>query len=189
VIKLKKGPVAELKEEFEKCQDDLKVNTDNYLRALADFENFRRRKEKEIEEFRCFANENLLSELIPVLENFDRALAHIEATENYESLKKGIDIAYRQLLNVLDKFGLKEFSCLGQEFDPKTAEAVSFVETNDKPQNTITHELNKGYLYQNRVIRPAKVIISKPVSQEAESQEDKTNPDGCKKESESCSPD
>lgn len=182
---LKKGPVTQLKEDFEKCQNELKSHRDNYLIALADFENFRRRKEKEIEEFRCFANENLLCEIIPVLENFDRALAHIEVSDNYESLKKGIDIAYRQLLNVLNKFGLKEFSCLGQEFNPKTCEAVSFIESNDKPQNTIVNELCKGYLYQNRVIRPARVIVCKSVSPKSDNQELKTNPDGCKKESES----
>lgn len=182
VINLKKGPVTKLKQDFEKCQQELKIHKENYLRALADFENFRRRKEKEIEEFRCFANENLLSEIIPVLENFDRALAHIETTENYESLKKGIDIAYRQLLSVLDKFGLKEYSCLGQEFDPKTCEAISFIETADKPENTIMHELNKGYQYQNRVIRPARVIVAKQIAQESKSQEDKHIPDSCTKE-------
>ncbi|MBS4015529.1 MAG: nucleotide exchange factor GrpE [Candidatus Latescibacteria bacterium] len=185
VINLKKGPVTQLKRDFDKCQQELKTHKENYLLALADFENFRKRKDKEMEEFRCFANENLLGELIPVLENFDRALAHIETTENYQSLKKGIDIAYRQLLNVLDKFGLKEFSCLNQEFDPKTAEAVSFIETNDKPENTIVNELNKGYEYQNRVIRPARVIVSKPVSQKSESQELNSGADGCKKESDS----
>jgi molecular chaperone GrpE len=177
VIKLKKGPVTQLKEDLEKTKQESKSHKEEYLRALAEFENFRKRKEREIDEFRSFANINLLTELIPVLENFDRALTHIETTNNYESLKKGIDIAYRQLLNVLEKFGLKEFSCLGQEFDPKTCEAVSFIATNDQPENTVIQELGKGYLYQNRVIRPAKAIVAKPISQDKEIQEEKSNSD------------
>lgn len=180
----KKGPVTQLKEDAEKLRSEVKVNYDNYLRALAEFENFRRRKEREIEEFRSFANENLMEELIPVLENFDRALAHSEASNNCESLAKGIEIAYRQLLSVLEKFGLKEFSCLNQEFDPKTCEAVSFSETDDKPKNTIVQELSKGYQYQDRVIRPSRVIVSKPVPQPAESQdvkEEKVHPEESEK--------
>ncbi len=161
MIKLKKGPVTQLKEDLEKAKQESKSHREEYLRALAEFENFRKRKEREIDEFRCFANINLLTELIPVLENFDRALTHIEKTDNYESLKKGIDIAYRQLLNVLDKFGLKEFSCIGQEFDPKTCEAISFIPTNDQPENTVVQELGKGYIYQDKVIRPARVIVAK----------------------------
>jgi molecular chaperone GrpE len=173
--KEKKGPVTLLKEESEKLRSDSKTHYENYLRSLAEFENFRRRKEREMVEFRSFANENLMNELIPVLDNFDRALSHADTKDNTESLQKGIEIAFRQLKGVLEKFGLKEFSCLGQEFDPKTCEAVSFIETNDKPKNTVVNELSKGYLYQNRVIRPARVIIAKPVSQETDSHKEKSN--------------
>lgn len=161
MIRLKKGPVTQLKEDFEKLKIEAKTHYENYLRALADFENFRRRKEREIEEFRSFANENLMNELIPVLNNFDRALSHSDTSHNVENLQKGFEIAYRQLQTVLEKFSLKEYSCLGQEFDPKTAEAISFIETDEKPKNTIMAELSKGYMYQNRVIRPARVIVSK----------------------------
>lgn len=164
MIKLKKGPVTELKESLEKTKAELKTHYENYLRAVAEFENFRRRKDKEIEEFRCFANESLMLELIPVLENFERALAHKDGNGNTESLKNGLEIVYRQMKNTLTKFGLKEYSCLGQEFDPKTCEAISFVETDEKPKNVIVQELSKGYEYQNRVIQPAKVIVAKPTA-------------------------
>jgi len=174
VIRLKKGPVTQLKEDFEKLKNESKTHYENYLRALADFENFRRRKEREIEDFRMFANENLLNEIIPVLENFDRALTVKDVDEKCESIKKGVDIAYRQLKSVLEKFGLKEFSCVGQEFDPKTCEAISFIETNDKPKNTVVDELSKGYLYQNRVIRPARVIVAKPSLQHTDNQQEKS---------------
>jgi len=170
VIKLKKGPVTELKESLEKTKAEVKTHYENYLRALAEFENFRRRKEKEIEEFRCFANENLMFELIPVLENFERALAYKDVTKDSESLKNGLEIAYRQMKTTLAKFGLKEYSCLGQEFDPKTCEAISFIETEENPKNVIVQELSKGYEYQNRVIQPARVIVTKPKSEKDLSQ-------------------
>jgi molecular chaperone GrpE len=182
---LRKGPVTKLKEDVAKLQNDCKTYQDNYLRALADFENFRRRTQKELEDFRKFANENLLAELIPVIENFERAFSLEKNTEDNESHIKGIEIAYRQLISVLEKFGLKMYSCLGQEFDPKTCEAVSFIETNDSPKHTIIKELEKGYLYQDRVIRPARVIVAKPISQPSENQEQTSSTDEQKKESES----
>ncbi|MEO0076967.1 MAG: nucleotide exchange factor GrpE [candidate division WOR-3 bacterium] len=161
---MKKGPVTQLKEEFEKVKAEAKANFENYLRAVAEFENFRKRKEKEFEEFRCYANENLMIELIPILENFERALAHAnnDNENNLNNLKTGLEIVYRQLKATLAKFGLNEFSCLGQEFDPKTCEAVGFVETDEKPANTVIEQINKGYSYQNKVIQPARVIIAKP---------------------------
>lgn len=167
MINLKKGPVTQLKEDFQKCQAELKSYQENYLRALADFDNYRRRKEKEMEEYKCFANEQLLCELIPILENFQLAFDHLNNTvnnsndSNYQNLKKGIEIAYRQLVNTLEKFGLKEYSCLGKQFDPKIAEAVGFEEDNTNPPNTIIKELNKGYMLENRVLKPARVIVGK----------------------------
>jgi molecular chaperone GrpE len=172
MTKLKKGPVTELKLEAEKLRSEAKNHNDEYLRSLAEFENFRRRKEREIEEFRTFANENLMSEIIPVLDNLERAIAHKDAVENSENLQKGFEIAYRQMKQVLEKFGLKEFSCLGKEFDPKTCEAISFIETNEQPINTVVQELSKGYMYQDRVIRPARVIVAKP---SAKADANKTN--------------
>lgn len=164
MIRLKKGPVTELKTELEKIKTEAKANYENYLRAVAEFENFRRRKDKEIEEFRCYANENLMLELIPVLENFERALAHKDITKDSENLQNGLEIAYRQMKTTLAKFGLKEYSCLGKEFDPKTCEAISFIETEENPKNVIVQELSKGYEYQNRVIQPARVIVAKPLA-------------------------
>lgn len=163
----KKGPVTELKEKLETLSAEAKSHYENYLRLLAEFENFRKRKEREFDEFRLYANENLMTELIPVLENFDRALAckDLALNNNADSLQKGLEIVYRQLKNILEKFGLKEYSMLGQEFNPKTCEAISFIETNDKPANSVIEEIGKGYLYYDKVIRPAKVIVAKPLSQ------------------------
>ncbi len=174
MTKIKKGPVTELKLEAEKLRSEVKNHKDEYMRSLAEFENFRRRKEREIQEFRTFANENLMSEIIPVLDNLERAIAHKDAVENNENLQKGFEIAYRQMKQVLEKFGLKEFSCLGKEFDPKTCEAISFIETDEQPKNTVVQELTKGYQYQDRVIRPARVIVAKPKSEKDLSKDETT---------------
>ncbi|MEO0072948.1 MAG: nucleotide exchange factor GrpE [candidate division WOR-3 bacterium] len=168
----RKGPVTELKENYHKLTEELRICKEALLRALADFENFRKRKEREFCEFREYANENLLSELIPALENFDRAFSFAKLSSENNNLLKGIEIAYRQLQGVLEKFGLKEYSCLDQTFDPKLAEVVGCLENNDLPENTVIEELNKGYQYRDKILRPAKVIVSKKSNKEPKSPEE-----------------
>ncbi|MCS7258272.1 MAG: nucleotide exchange factor GrpE [candidate division WOR-3 bacterium] len=157
----KKGPVTELKENYQKLLCELKTCKDTLLRALADFENYRKRKEKEFCEFQEYANENLLSELIPALENFERAFSFAKLSNPNDNLLKGIEIAYRQLQGVLEKFGLKEYSCLDQPYDPKLAEVVGCVENPEKPNNIVIEELNRGYQYRDKILRPARVIVTK----------------------------
>ncbi len=134
---------------------------DSYLRLLAEFDNFRKRKEKEV----LIAKELILKEffidIIPVLENFNRALFHSQLDNNFQSLKKGLEIIYNQLKSILEKYGLKEYSLLGKDFDPKYAEAVGYVETDKVPPDKIVEEVGKGYLYRDYVLKPAQVIVSK----------------------------
>lgn len=180
----KKGPVTQLKEELARMKQEAKNYYDKYLRAVAEFDNYRKRTQKENEEFREFAQASLLLDLVPVLENFNRALSHIEIGINNVSGKnslspettpsvqaepnwlKGVKIIYSQLKNVLAKYGFQEYSCLGEEFDPKRCEAVNFIETNEKPPNIVFEEIGKGYMLKGKVLRPALVIVSKPKSTE-----------------------
>jgi molecular chaperone GrpE len=176
----KKGPVTQLKEEYEKLQTELKMYQDTLLRTLADYENFRKRKDKEISEFRSFAHANLLLELLPVLDNFERAFSYIKKSSNENNnLLKGLEIAYRQLLEVLSKFGLKEFSCINQLYDPKLAEVIGCIEKCDVPENTVVEEINKGYYYRDRILRPARVIVAKlPQKQTSESNQEVLKKEG-----------
>jgi molecular chaperone GrpE len=195
----KKGPVTQLKEELEKTKQEAKVNYDNYLRAVAEFDNYRKRKEKEFEEFKEYAQASLLLDLVPVLENFDRALSHIESGElittmekddNNESQSalgesdnrsnqlnsnwlKGVKIIYNQIKDILAKYGFQEYSCLGEEFDPKKCEAINYIETDEKPPNIVFEEVGKGYMLKGRVLRPSLVIVSKPKSTQAQADQDK----------------
>ena len=131
-----------------------------YLRALADLDNYRKRKEEEFEQFKEYANEGLLIELLPVLDNFDRALSSTDDKEK-DNFYKGVEIILRQLKEVLEKRGLKGYSSVNKEFDPKFHEALGYKETDEKPPNTIIEEVAKGYLLKDRVLRPAKVIVAK----------------------------
>lgn len=173
-----------MKEELEKTKQEAKANYDKYLRAVAEFDNYRKRIQKETEEFKEYAQASLLLDLVPVLENFDRALSHVEfiidSPETKEENAKvpeptwllGIKIIYNQIKDILNKYGFQEYSCLGQEFDPKKCEAINFIETDEKPANIVSEEVGKGYMLKNKVIRPAIVIVTKPKSSPAKKTEE-----------------
>lgn len=164
----KVGPVTTLKVDFDKLQADVTRLRNDYLHSLAEFDNYRRRREKEMAEFRLIANENLLKELVPVLENFDRALQAAQGAASNgqasgdQGIVKGVRLIHTQLKETLGRLGFSEYSCLGEQFDPRRCEAVSFVETDEQAENTVVAETGKGYLFQNRVLRPALVIVARP---------------------------
>ncbi len=159
---MRKGPVSLMKEELDKKESEVKQLRDSYIRALADWDNYRKRMESEFAEFKKYAKVDFLSKILPVLDNFDRALAGAELNPNFESFFKGIEIIERQLREILKSMGLIEYSGLGDQFDPILHEAVGVVATNDHPENTIVEEISKGYKVGDRVIKPAKVLVSKP---------------------------
>jgi molecular chaperone GrpE len=193
----KKGPVTEMKEELEKTKQEAKANYDKYLRAVAEFDNYRKRIQKETEDYKEYAQASLLLDLVPVLENFSLAISHIESNELVVPEKEdkrneppaaselpsnhlksnwlqGIKIIYNQIKDILAKYGFQEYSCIGQEFDPKKCEAINFIETDEKPANIVSEEVGKGYMLKNRVIRPAIVIVTKPKSSSVKTDQDKS---------------
>jgi molecular chaperone GrpE len=158
--------VTSLKADFDKLQTDVEQLKSDYLRSLAEFENFRRRKEKEAAELQEYANEKFLQELIPVLDNFERALAAAEPAETApgagdQGIRKGLQMIYGQLKETLASLGLEGYSCLGQAFDPRRCEAVGFIETDEHPEHTVVAETARGYLYKGKVLRPAMVTAAK----------------------------
>jgi molecular chaperone GrpE len=161
------GPVTSLKAEFDQLQSDVNRLKSEYLRSLAEFDNFRRRKEKELADFREFANERLLQDLVPVLDNFQRALQAAEANGDQGSgvgdqgIRKGLRLIHGQLKETLARLGFEGYSCVGEQFDPRRCEAVGFVETAEQPEQTIVSETAQGYVYKGRVLRPAMVTVAK----------------------------
>ena len=137
--------------------DDLRKLNDRYLRTVADFENYRKRSEREKDEFRKYALTNMLRDLLPVLDNFDRALDHAEEGDDFH---KGVLLIYKQLYDILQKAGLKPLDEINVRFDPNMHEAVIREENPSVPSQTVTAVLQKGYFLHDRLLRPALVKVA-----------------------------
>ncbi len=134
---------------------------DNFIRTLADFNNYRRRAREEMESARRFAIEDIVIRLLPVLDNFERAIKTAEEMEDYDALHGGVILILRQLRDVLEREGVKPIDAEGQEFDPNFHEAVMREDTEDYPDNTVIEEFQKGYTLGDKVIRPSMVKVVK----------------------------
>ncbi|HYS52550.1 MAG TPA: nucleotide exchange factor GrpE [Thermoanaerobaculia bacterium] len=137
---------------------------DRYLRTLADFENFRKRSEREKQDFFKYALSNLMKELLPVLDNFDRALEHAAEGDDFH---RGVLLIYKQLFDGLKKHGLRPIEESGVPFDPKIHEAVVREENPNVPSHTVVAVLQKGYFLHDRLLRPAMVKVAVGGSEEA----------------------
>ena len=162
----KKGPVTQLREQFEEKDKCCKKLQEEYLHALADFDNLRKRTQRDSEVSRRVALEALVVDLLPVLDNFDRAVQTTDAAASADSLKKGIDLIRRQLREALGKHGVEEYTCVGTPFDPRKAEAISFVHTDEHKPGMVVNEIAKGYTAGGRVLRPARVVVAKEPTRE-----------------------
>jgi len=143
-------------------QAEVQKNWDLYLRARADLDNYRKRAQREKEDLSRFANENLLREILPVMDNLERALEHARQGEGSgDGLLQGVEMTLGQFQRVLDKFGVTPVSAVGEPFDPARHEALGQVESAEHPPNTVVQELQKGYLLNERLLRPAMVMVAK----------------------------
>jgi molecular chaperone GrpE len=149
--------VPEAPEAGESGSDEVRKAQDRYMRTLADFENYRKRAEREKDDFRKFAITNLLRDLLPVLDNFDRALDHAEEGDDFH---KGVLLIYKQLWDVLQRSGLKPIEEVGVRFNPNLHEAVIREEDPSVPSHTVTAVLQKGYFLHDRLLRPALVKVA-----------------------------
>jgi Molecular chaperone GrpE (heat shock protein) len=131
-----------------------------FLRAQADFDNYRRRTLKEKEELAQYASIKLIGSLLPVVDNFGRALATGGESADVQSFAKGVDMIYRQLWQVLEGEGLKEMEAVGQPFDPEFHQAIMQVESDEYEEGTVVEVVQAGYILKDKVIRPAMVKVS-----------------------------
>jgi molecular chaperone GrpE len=135
---------------------------EKYLRTYADFENYRKRMQRDQAEFRKYANEQMALELLTVLDHLGLALKHAcDAPEKSEGLQQGVEMVFKQFRDVLEKFGIKTFKAAGEPFDPALHDAMMQVETGEVPENTVVQVFQDGYLYHEKVLRHAKVGVSK----------------------------
>lgn len=138
-------------------------NWERLLRTTADLDNYKKRAAREREEAVKFANESLLKKLVPVLDNFDMALAAASQNQNgaVQSLQTGVSMIFQQLRNMLLESGLEEIDATGKDFDPNWHEAISQQETSDVPEGKVLQQMRKGYKLRDRLIRPASVVVAK----------------------------
>lgn len=155
----------DLEERLIAAEEEARANYDRYVRLAAEFDNFRKRSAREMDDYRRFANESLVKELLPVVDNLERALLSAEnpaAGEN--GLKEGVELTLREILRVLDKFGVKPIQSLNEPFNPAYHQAMMQEPRENVPENTVISEMQKGYMLQDRLLRPAMVIVSAPKS-------------------------
>lgn len=152
--------ITEERGELDLLKDEALESKNRLLRALADFDNYKKRINLEREQFVQFANEGLITDLLPILDGFERAMSAVSQAKAGEEMVKGLALIKKQLEDVLRKFGVKEIEALGQHYDPNFHEAI-LQKAYDGPEGVIIEEMQKGYTLSNKVIRPAMVIVSK----------------------------
>ncbi len=154
------GPAVEAAAEVEELRRQLDEKQDRLLRALAEMDNMRRRLVREREEYVRYATEALLRDLIPVLDNLDRALDAARSTSDAAKVVEGVELIRRELLRVLERAGLTRYSAVGQVFDPARHEATARVVSPDREPHTVVADVVPGYLLHDRVLRPAQVAVA-----------------------------
>lgn len=147
------GEAARLRAELEEQQQRL-------LRVQADYDNFRRRTQKEKEELAKYASMKLVTELVPVVDNFERALATVPQGAEAESFAKGVGMIFRQLEGVLSAEGVTAMDAVGKPFNPEFHQAIMQVESEEYEEGIVVEEVQKGYMLKDKVLRPAMVKVS-----------------------------
>ena len=149
-----------LQEKVDKLEEELKQSEDKYLRLYAEFENFKRRKNQEIETNNIYKSQKVITEILPSLDNLERALQVDSDNEEIKSLLKGVEMVYEGLLNVLKSEGVELIETENAQFDPNYHHAVMQEEDSEKESGAILDTFQKGYKLKDRVIRPAMVKVN-----------------------------
>jgi molecular chaperone GrpE len=153
--------ISDLRQQLEAKELEAKTNYDRYVRQAAELDNFKKRMTRERDEAIRLANESLIKDLLPVVDNLERAVAHASGGGNGKPLIEGIEMVLRGFLDALGKHGASPLVAVGQIFDPSRHEAMAQVESASLDPNTVVAEHQKGYLLRERLLRPALVTIAK----------------------------
>ena len=140
--------------------DEIKALQDKYLRLAAEFDNYKRLSLREQRDSARFANEGLLKELLPILDNLERAVRSSKEKQRRDGLIQGVELTLKQFMETLAKFGVRPIASVGQAFDPSRHEAVARVESNTVPAGSVVDEFQRGYYLHDRILRPAMVTVS-----------------------------
>ena len=157
--------LTSLQEKLEAAESESKSNYDQVLRVSAEFDNYKKRTLRELDDFRKYATEALVKELLPVLDNLERAVA--SASDNTDAnacVIEGVQMTHQEILKIFEKFNVKPIDAIDKPFDPTYHQAILQEKTNEKPDNTVLKEMQRGYLMHDRLLRPAMVVVSKAVA-------------------------
>jgi molecular chaperone GrpE len=146
--------------ELEKARAEARESRDRFLRVAADFENFKKRNERERQDYLKFANERLVRELLPLTDNLSRALEAARKSDEAPGITSGLDLVVQDLGRVFKRFGVEPIDAVGRPFDPSVHEALQQIETEEVPPGVVVNEVQRGYTLHGRVLRPALVTVA-----------------------------
>jgi len=153
--------LEELREKLDAKEKEVKEHYERYLRQVAELDNFKKRINREKEDAIRYANDNLIKDILPVIDNLERAIAHAQGGGNGKPLVEGVEMVLRGLLDVFGKHGVVQVPAVGEVFDPGKHEAMAQVESSQYEPNTVVDEHHRGYLLRDRLLRPALVTVAK----------------------------
>lgn len=157
-------PVKELEEKLAAVEKEKKENWDRYLRAAADLENTRKRQKRELEDAKYDAKHKVLKEMLPVVDNLERAIEHAKAGGDTTAILEGVELVLRQFMTAFERLDVSPIDAMGQPFDPNLHEAISQQES-DQPAGTVIQVLQRGYRSGDRLLRPSLVVVAKAKAQ------------------------
>ena len=173
----RKESVRALEEKLDEAKQEAAQSHDRFLRAAADFENYKKRTSREMEDLRKYANESLLRDLLAAVDNLERAIqSSNDGDRNGDSggIVEGVEMTLKEMLKILDKYQVKPITAVDQPFDPAFHQAFMTEESGDHTENTVLKEFQKGYTLHDRLLRPAMVVVSKSKSGEPSGGQEKT---------------
>lgn len=159
---------SSVQEDLASKAEECKALNNKYLRLAAEFENYKRLSQRDQREQIRFGNEQLLKELLPVVDNMERAIKAARTNAGDSALVQGVELTLKQLSGILAKFGVQAVETTGQDFDPSAHQAVSYGPSNDVPANKVLDEFQKGYRLHDRILRAAMVSVSSGPAQSSE---------------------
>jgi len=156
-----RDPSKEIQAELETAKLEAKENYDRFLRVTAEFENYKKRSTREMDDFRKYANQSLIKEMLAVVDNLERALNSSNGNSSIDKcMADGVNLTLKEILKVFEKFNVKAIESIGQLFDPNFHQAMMQEETDNYPEKTVITELQKGYMIHDRLLRPSMVVVA-----------------------------
>jgi len=173
--------IEKTEEKISELEKQVKELEDKFLRKVAEFENYKRRAENDQFNLITYGAESFIVKLLPVIDDFERSLQHIDTANDSESIKKGIKLVYEKLLKVLDEQGIKKMESVGKPFNVDYHDALMQRKNEKVEPHTVLEEIEPGYIYREKVIRHAKVIVSEDLSEDIDQPEESNSDDAINK--------